>query len=106
MEKMEKMVWMILWAYLLIVNLAAFIAYGLDKYYAVKEKWRIPERKLLLLAGLGGTIGAGLGMLAFRHKIRKPKFTVGVPLILTVQILLALFLWMSISVNAAVQSAF
>ncbi len=101
-ENMIKMLWMILGGYLGIVNLAAFIAYGLDKYYAIKGKWRIPERTLLLMAGFGGAIGAGLGMLVFHHKVRKPKFTIGVSLILTTQILIVLFLLMSIGADAAV----
>ena len=71
--------------YLLIVNAAALFLYGLDKYRAVRHKWRIPERVLILAAALGGSAGALLGMYAFHHKTQKPLFRIGVPLILIVQ---------------------
>ena len=48
--------------YLLAINAVAFIMYGIDKYKAKKAKWRIPETTLLLLAVLGGSIGAWVGM--------------------------------------------
>ena len=44
--------------YLIIINAVAFIVYGIDKYKAKKAKWRIPEATLLMLAVLGGSIGA------------------------------------------------
>lgn len=69
----------ILMWYLIIINVAAWIAYGLDKWKAKAGKWRIPERTLLLLALIGGSAGALAGMLLFRHKTRKTKFVVGVP---------------------------
>lgn len=72
--------------YLLAVNLAAFLAFGLDKRKAVKGKWRISERTLLLLAVFGGSIGAFFGMRLFHHKTRKKKFALGVPMILILQI--------------------
>lgn len=73
-------------AYLILINIIAFAVYGLDKYKAVHNKWRIPESQLLLLAALGGTAGALLGMQFFHHKTRKPQFRYGVPLILAVQL--------------------
>lgn len=72
--------------YLLAVNLLAFAAFGLDKRRAVRGKWRIPERTLLLLAAFGGSIGALLGMRLFHHKTRKKKFAAGIPAILFLQI--------------------
>ena len=65
--------------YLIIINIAAWLMYGLDKWKAKSGAWRIPERTLLLTAFLGGAAGALAGMLLFRHKTRKPKFIVGVP---------------------------
>ena len=62
------------------VNLAVFIMYGVDKYKAKHEKWRIPESTLVISAILG-IIGGLLGMLVFRHKTRKPKFAIGLPVI-------------------------
>ena len=74
--------------YFVLVNLIAFIMYGVDKKKAIKHKWRIPEHDLILVAVLGGSIGALLGMKAFRHKTKHPKFFIGVPAILIVQLIL------------------
>ena len=74
--------------YLVIVNIIAFIAYGADKQKAKKGKWRISENTLLLLAVLGGSIGAICGMKAFHHKTKKATFSVGLPVILILQIVL------------------
>lgn len=74
--------------YLAAVNLLAFGTFGLDKYRAVKGKWRVPERRLFLLAAAGGSAGALLGMYVFHHKTQKPKFTIGIPLILAAQLLI------------------
>lgn len=65
--------------YLIIINIAAWIMYGLDKWKAKSGAWRIPERTLLLTALAGGSVGALAGMLLFHHKTRKPKFMIGVP---------------------------
>ena len=68
--------------YLIIINIAAWIMYGLDKWKAKSGAWRIPERTLLLTALAGGSVGALAGMLLFHHKTRKPKFMIGVPVML------------------------
>lgn len=99
-----KTIILITGVYLLIVNLAAFVSFGLDKYYAIRDKWRIPERTLLFLAGIGGAAGAGMGMLVFHHKTRKPKFTIGIPLILAVYFLIGSFLMMGTPAEAASMS--
>ena len=72
--------------YIILVNAAAFAAYGLDKGKAEKNKWRVPENILMLIVAAGGTIGALSGMLVFHHKTRKPKFVIGIPAILLVQV--------------------
>lgn len=77
--------------YLLAANLLTFVTYGIDKYKARHKKWRIPEATLLLLAALGGSIGALLAMRVFRHKTLHRKFRYGVPAILLVQIAAAVF---------------
>ena len=77
--------------YLLAANLLTFVTYGIDKYKARHNKWRIPEATLLLLAALGGSIGALLAMRVFRHKTLHRKFRYGVPAILLVQIAAAVF---------------
>ncbi len=85
--------WVFAAVYLAAVNLFAFFTYGLDKFKAKKHAWRISENFLLLTAAIGGSIGALLGMRVFHHKTLHKKFTVGIPLILSAQIGLALFFW-------------
>jgi hypothetical protein len=82
---------MILVYWLILVNLAAFIMYGLDKAYAKKGARRIPEKSLLFWAWIGGSIGSFLGMKIFHHKTKKPKFTVTVPLLLVLEIVICGF---------------
>ncbi len=77
---------------LAIVNAIAFAMYGHDKRCAVKGRWRVPESRLLLCAFAGGSLGALLAMLAFRHKTRKRKFLACVPLFLLLHVALAVFL--------------
>ena len=80
--------------YLLAANLLTFVTYGIDKYKARHNKWRIPEATLLLLAALGGSIGALLAMRVFRHKTQHKKFRYGVPALLLVQLAIAcVFIW-------------
>ena len=70
--------------YVLILNFVTMLVYGIDKFKAKKGKWRIPESTLLLLAVLGGSIGAWLGMRVWRHKTQHKKFNYGIPVITTV----------------------
>lgn len=67
------------------VNVVAFLIYGLDKQKARQNRWRIPERVLLGLAVLGGSVGALAAMWMFHHKTKKMKFKIGVPVILFLQ---------------------
>ena len=78
--------------YLLIINAIGFALMLVDKHKARKNLWRIPEATLMTAAALGGSIGCLLGMYTVRHKTRHLKFTLGIPLILSAQIALALFL--------------
>ncbi len=80
------------WIALLAWNLFVFCVYGLDKYKAKKDKWRVPEKTLLLLALLMGAPGALLGMRVFHHKTKHRLFTIGVPVCLLLD-LAVLFLW-------------
>ncbi len=79
----------LIFLYLFIINAAGFLLMLLDKQKAKKNRWRIPESRLILTAALGGSLGCLAGMYAFRHKTNHPKFTLGIPLILAAQI----FLW-------------
>lgn len=71
--------------FLAAMNVAAFAAYGSDKYRSMHGQWRIRERTLLL-ALLGGSAGAWLGMQVFRHKTQHLKFKYGVPVIFLIQL--------------------
>ena len=64
-----------------------------DKHKARKNRWRIPEATLMGVAVLGGSIGSLIGMYTVRHKTKHPKFTVGIPLILIVQLTAAYFVY-------------
>lgn len=65
----------------------------IDKKKAQKEVWRIPEKKLFLIAILGGGIGTICGMYKFRHKTKKMKFIIGLPMILIIEIVIFIYLW-------------
>ena len=77
---------------LIIINIITFFAYGLDKLKAVNHWWRIPEWVLLGLATAGGSVGAYLGMLVFRHKTLKPLFRFGVPVMIIVHAIVAIYI--------------
>lgn len=77
--------------YLLIMNAAGFLVMTADKLFAKSGAWRVPERNLLGIAAIGGSIGVWLAMYTVRHKTRHSKFVIGVPLILVCQIGLVLF---------------
>ena len=72
--------------YLIFINIVTFLVYGIDKWKAKQGSWRISEATLLMLAVIGGTIGALLGMQVWRHKTMYKKFKYGLPLILLAQI--------------------
>ena len=76
--------------YLIGINCLAFILFGIDKYKAIKNQYRIPEKILLLTSMIGGSIGSILGMFIFHHKTKKLKFTIIIPLILLIQTILLL----------------
>jgi len=78
--------------YLIIVNAAAFLLMLADKLKAKRGAWRIPEATLIGAAAIGGSVGALAGMYCFRHKTRHLKFTLGIPVILIAQIMLAIWL--------------
>ena len=82
----------IILGYLLSVNIATFLLYGIDKYKAKKGKWRISEATLLMMAAIGGSIGAWAGMRLWHHKTMHKKFKYGIPLIIIMQIALVAYL--------------
>ena len=78
--------------YLLIINALGCILMLADKIKARKNRWRIPEATLFLVAAIGGSIGSLAGMYLFRHKTRHLSFTGGMPLILVAQIVIAVLI--------------
>lgn len=79
--------------YLLAINVLAYLLYGIDKRRSIKQQYRISEKTLLLVAFLGGGVGAWLGMKHYRHKTQYLKFTILVPLsIVTTIFLIAVIL--------------
>lgn len=104
-EASNDMVWavvgspcglLVLW--LLLINPAAFLVFGLDKWKAKRKESResirrIPEKTLFLLAVLGGSVGALLGMRVWHHKTLHKSFRIGIPAILILQIVIPAGLW-------------
>ena len=88
-----------LYIYLLIINLTAFVTYLADKRKAVKDRWRVKESTLLILAAIGGSAGALLAMLMVRHKTKKAKFMISVPVMLMLQIIFCT--WLSFRLGAS-----
>ena len=86
----------IILGYLLAVNITSFLLYGIDKYKAKKGRWRISEATLLLMAVIGGSIGAWGGMRIWHHKTMHKMFKYGIPVIIIFQVALAVYLLINI----------
>jgi uncharacterized membrane protein YsdA (DUF1294 family) len=78
--------------YLVIINAAGFVSMLVDKQKSKKGAWRTPERILMTIAAVGGSLGSYLGMQLFRHKTKHPKFYIGIPVLLAVQVWLLVVL--------------
>ena len=81
--------------YLVVINILAFLAMWWDKHEAKVGDWRISEKALFILVLLGGGIGGILGMYVFRHKTKKWYFKFGFPIILIIEIILAVYLMLT-----------
>ena len=77
--------------YLVMINVLSFFIMGLDKVKAKKQRYRISENTLLFIALIGGSLGSYLAMYCFHHKTKHIKFSMGIPLILFIQILIYCF---------------
>ena len=82
----------VLLVYLAVLNLVTFALYGADKHRAKKGQWRIPEKTLLILPLLGGSVGGILGMAVFHHKTRHWYFRFGLPTMFFLQAAGAVYL--------------
>ena len=78
--------------YLLAINIVSFFLYGIDKYKAKKGRWRISEATLLMMAVIGGSIGAWAGMRLWHNKTMHKKFKYGIPIIIILQVCLVVYL--------------
>ena len=87
-----NILWIIL-AYLLIMNIAGLSVMGIDKAKAKHHAWRIPETTLFLVSLLGGSIGTWAGMYLFRHKTKHWYFVLGMPVILVIHIVIAVYVF-------------
>ncbi len=85
----------LLLVYLFIINAVGFILMLTDKYKAKKNLWRIPEATLMGVAAIGGSIGCLVGMRTARHKTKHLKFTLGIPVILAIQILFLVVIYLN-----------
>ena len=82
--------------YLILVNAVAFVLMLIDKIKAKKKMWRIPERVLLGVSAIGGSLGGLLGMKVFRHKTLHPQFAIGIPVMLAVHVVLLVLLYIKV----------
>nr|UWI51836.1 DUF1294 domain-containing protein [Clostridioides difficile] len=78
--------------YFIIINIIGFSSMYIDKKKAMKNKWRIKESTLITIAIIGGSIGSIIGMYSFRHKTKHIKFTLGIPFIILLQLLLYFYI--------------
>lgn len=78
--------------YLIIINALTLLFMLVDKVKAKRNLWRIPERTLLSLCALGGSLGGLLGMKLFRHKTLYLRFSIGIPVMLAVHVVILVFL--------------
>ena len=81
--------------YILCINLFGILIMFIDKRKAIKGSWRIPEKTLLIIALLGGSVGTMMGMYCFRHKTKKLKFTIGFPVIMITEIIVIIYFWVN-----------
>ena len=86
MQFLVENIWFFLGICWFLLNLFAVIQFGIDKKRAQKGQWRIKESSLFATALLGGSLGCMIGMKVFRHKTKHKSFTIGMPLILVLQI--------------------
>lgn len=82
----------IIFLYLIVINICGFLIMFIDKSRAVHKEWRIPEKTLMFVSLIGGSIGMFAGMHIFRHKTKHIKFTLGVPFIFIIEYITAVYL--------------
>ena len=84
----KRILFLVFIIYLFGINIHTFNLMGEDKTKAINNQWRIPEKELVLKAVIGGAIGEGIGMLYYWHKVRKPKFYIGIPILIVLNLII------------------
>ena len=84
--------WFYIPIYLIVINLIAYLMFWADKKFAQKGMWRISEHSLIVVSLLGGSIGSLIAMYTVRHKTKKLRFSVGIPIILICEIAIFVYL--------------
>ena len=74
--------------YFIVINIFAFLIMGIDKYKAQRHKWRVSELSIFTIGLVGGALGVFIGMGMFHHKTKHLKFTLGIPLVLLLNIIM------------------
>lgn len=77
--------------YLIFINIMGLLSMYLDKYFSKNNMYRISEKSLFFIAILGGSIGSIIGMYQFRHKTKHKQFTIGLPIILFIQLIILIY---------------
>lgn len=77
--------------YLIFINIMGLLSMYLDKYFSKNNMYRISEKSLFFIAILGGSIGSIIGMYQFRHKTKHRQFTIGLPIILFIQLIILIY---------------
>lgn len=77
--------------YLIFINIMGLLSMYLDKYFSKNNMYRISEKSLFFIAILGGSIGGIIGMYQFRHKTKHKQFTIGLPIILFIQLIILMY---------------
>ncbi|MEE1087249.1 MAG: DUF1294 domain-containing protein [Schaedlerella sp.] len=83
---MEINIALVIFIYIVAINLIGLLVMAIDKQRAKKNGWRIPEKTFFIISLIGGSIGTWAGMYTFRHKTKHWYFVVGMPLILILHI--------------------
>lgn len=78
--------------YIISINITAFFIYALDKFKAKKKSWRIPEIQLISIGLIGGAVGSIIGMVVFKHKLSKKRFSIGIPLIILINFITFIYI--------------
>ncbi|MBQ6789319.1 MAG: DUF1294 domain-containing protein [Clostridia bacterium] len=87
------MVYKIVLIYLALISLTSIITTAWDKHCAKRDMWRVPEKTLLILSALGGSVAMYITMKTIRHKTKHPKFMVGIPVIIFLQVAAVAAVW-------------